>query len=76
MVKKQINGKLDVFNKDEMKKQILERYEKNNKEINFKWVLIPICLLIVIGSLLWVNLSKDNNNLFQTDIKFKKNKRD
>lgn len=55
MAKKQIE---DIFTKEIMKEQILQKYEENNKKIKFiKYSLIPLCLVIIIGVII---LNKNN----------------
>ena len=69
MTKKQIKEEGVIFNKEVMKKQILEKYERNNKKINnyFKLVLIPISLVIIVGGLILLNYQQVNNNLFENN---------
>ena len=69
MFKKQIKKEIfdfeKEFDKDLMKKQILEKYERNNLKKNkyFKWSLVPICLVgIVISGIIFLNY---NHNLLE-----------
>ncbi len=69
MFKKQI--KKEVFDFDQeldqnlMKKQILEKYERNNQKRlkYFKWSLLPICLIVIIIGIIFLNYKNDNNLL-------------
>lgn len=59
------------FSKENNYKEIMQKIEvekMKSKNNNWRWLLAPVCFVIIIGGLLLINLKNNNNNLVITNV--------